>query len=375
MYVLVFIVSLAFAAAFDLNQRDLSMARPNKTKAVHPFLGMLLAFMVLVPLCFIGCLREGVGTDYNLYESEYYQIFSGGTAHFDIGYTILNKIIIRLGLGYQFVIAISFIFFIGGVYYFVFRHCCNYVFFATALLIFSYNYFVAYSLIAQYTAIGLLFVGLSFLFEKRYASAIVFSVFATLIHSSAIFFFGVIVLFLFLNHRCAIRLQTMIVLMVVFGILGLACRAFIPFIVSKTRFGGYLTDPNAQDLYGSLSSNSSIVINIAVLLFQLYLIEKDQRLLQSTQIELFIFLQFFAVFFSLLQGQIILMFRFIYYLSAFQIISLPIFISSVNSKKMQFNYCITIVLFFFIWWLLFPMRNDYYHVLPYVSIFSEIDIF
>ena len=103
MYVLVFIVSLAFAAAFDLNQRDLSMARLNKTKAVHPFLGMLLAFMVLVPLCFIGCLREGVGTDYNLYESEYYQIFSGGTAHFDIGYTILNKIIIRLGLGFFYI--------------------------------------------------------------------------------------------------------------------------------------------------------------------------------------------------------------------------------------------------------------------------------
>lgn len=364
-------ISLACAALFDLNQRDIAMARSNETTVMRFSLSTLLACIVLVPLCLIGCLREGIGTDYGLYESEYYKIVLGNSAHFDIGYIILNKILIGLGLGYQFVVAISFIFFIGGLYYFVFRHCRNCVFFATALLIVTYNYFIAYSLMAQYTAIGLLFVSLSFLFEKRYVGAIAFSIFASLMHSSAIFFFGIIVLFFFLNRRRAIRLQTIIVLIVAFGILGIACREFIPFIVSKTRFGGYLTDSNAQILYGSLSSNSSIVINIAVLLFQLYLIAKNRQMLQSPQIELLILLQFFAVFFSLLQGQIILMFRFIYYLSVFQIVSLPIYVSSVNSKKKQFNYCIVILLCFLIWWLLFPMHNDYYHVLPYVSIFSD----
>lgn len=365
MYLISFTLSLMFAAMKDIHYRELkysSLISLDRKK----LLDYLLAILTVLPLCILGIFRYGIGTDYNLYKGEYYSVSIGGKPHYDSGFTFINKVAIRFHFGYQFVIALSFLLFISGIYFFAFKYCSDRFFFITSLLIFSYNYFIAYSMIAQYAALGMLFFSFSFLLDDNYCKSIICALVATSLHVSACFFIVLIVLYWFFSIWRGVKTKLLLTVLMITTIIICLGMPLVFYILKKTRFAGYLTDAT----YSGLTSMSFIIINTVVAIFQIYLVIRNKKIAQSSGMDIMLFIQFLAMLLSFLQGSITLLFRFIYYLSAFSIVSLPIFIKQINNKFLRNVISVLTISSFVIWWIAFPMKNDYYHVIPYVSIFG-----
>lgn len=363
------ILTFFFAALHDLSENTKTVFNKKNFLSISPSKESSSVFLILtiLPLWLLGIFRSGIGTDYSLYQEEFYNVFHGGEPHYDIGFTFLNKIAIALGLGYQFVVATSFSIFLFGVFFFANNFCKKSILFFSLLLFFSYNYFISFSLIAQYAAIGVLFIAFVEVFKNRKAFSLLLIIFASLLHSSAIFFLVFWLLAILYYNSTEQRKRKLFMLCtaasLIFTVIG---GPLIIFIVQKTRFAGYLTDAS----YSGLSSLSFIVINISVLIFEILVMLRHKDLFTDNIIPVLVCIQMLAVAFSLLQGQVTLLFRYVYYLSVFIPVSLPMLTSSIRNRRILLATRFVIVICFIIWWLKFPMQNDYYHVLPYTSILS-----
>lgn len=131
--------------------------------------------------------------DYPLYEREFFYInYDYGWVHSDVGFRELNRVVFLLGGNAKTMFAVVALIQTIGVY--ALAVVVDIPLSAFSLLYFlTFNYLQSYSLIAQYTAIGLVSLAFALMFKKHHVLSLVLLLAAATVHSSSVIF---IVLFI-----------------------------------------------------------------------------------------------------------------------------------------------------------------------------------
>lgn len=369
LYGFVIVVSVFFASLYDREVRalnSLNTINGRRTFGQYPPRIRLLLLLTALPLTLLSVFRNGVGVDVNYaYLPDFNNLVVGGYAHSDVGFQLINRVIILFHGSYQFVVATSAIIFLYGTFSLASIFADN-LLMMTIILIMSFNYFASFSLIAQFSAIGFLCLSLKYAFIHMPVPSLIFVAIAGSMHSSALIFLPVL-LALWLIEKSNRPFAMIGLMSAAVIIVAMFSQFLVTHFLGGTRFGVYLSNPDNQSSLESLSSTSMIIMNWAILFFMFILLVYSPNMKNDPITCFFLLLQIFAAVFSLLQGQIILMVRVLYYFNFFQYISIPFF-----TYKLQFKLPIraAIVLAFTSWCLIYPVSGNYYEISPYQSIFG-----
>lgn len=358
-YGVAFITSVLFAYLCDVTTRQLQ--NRDDSHVFYRFLLTIFCVLSALPLILISGLRGDVGIDKSLYTREFLTIAydSGGYVHSDFGFQILNKAVAFFSKNSMWLYIILAIIFIAGVYALAATFSSMYAF-IVVLLFATYNYFQSLSLIAQFTAIGILCFGIRAMLKQHWMLSLVWVALASTCHLSAAIFFPVIG-FCFLLQKANSPIRIFCSILIIIGILSIFASFVIPLIVRKTRYSVYLTMYD----YSNLSSTSMILINITVLLFMfgVFFYRKDVR--DDATIMILLIIQFVAVCLSLAQNQVNLLVRVVMYFSFFQIYSIPVFCRLIKSFKCRVFISLALITFMMLWVFIYPIMGNYYSVFPY----------
>lgn len=359
-YAITFGLAIGFAFIYDrLVCGDFDNSIPLQLRSHMVLLQGTAATLSAIPLIILGSVRYEVGVDQHSYTKEFYDYAAGKRIHTDRGFRFLNGLIHTLGATDTalFIVCIGIL--VIGVYSLgsIFKgNLCLTV----ALFVFSFHYFNAFSLIAQYTAIGILCFAFLAVFLNHGILGLVLTALAGTMHSSSFLFIPVIIAYLILQKiKKRWTFTCMICALVVVGMVSM--KYLLPHILANSRFKGYLSDPK----YAALQSTSMIVIGIAVLIFMLVVIAQNELARQDSKILIFFFIQFTHTGLSLIQGDVILLFRLIYYFWFFQLFSIPLFTDYIKDRRSRrlIRYAIPFV--YLSWEWFFPLKGNYYYILPY----------
>lgn len=308
-----------------------------------------------------ACLRANhVGTDTGLYVDEYYRLINhtGWYVHSDWGFQQLNLIVGEFTKNSSVFLSICAGIAIFGFYYLasMFRQALT---LEVILFILSYNYFQIYSLIAQYVALGFLFIGIRFLLENRYLPALLFALVAGFMHSSA-WVFLLLFLFKIVMDMTANAYRWSIASLSCLVVFSLFAGQILPWLLRNTRFSVYYHRDDS-----SLNSTSFVIINLAVLAFMTLIVFLEPWIKDSSLFQFFYVIEACGTACSLLQNQVPLMVRMVIYFSAFIPVSIPLFINALERKDLKRMFVILVLGSFAVWFLLFPVRLNYYNLFPY----------
>lgn len=357
-YILAVGVSFLFSCIYDLNINS-SLSLGKKQDYRFAVLKIVLAVLAGFPFFYLQARRNELGADYQLYANEFVYINSGsGYVHSDSGFQELNRLVFFFGGDYKAMFAVVAFIQTVGVYSLA-------VSLGVPLSIFSllyfltFNYLQSFSLIAQYTAIGIVCLAFSLMLKRFYVPSLVLLAIAATIHSSSYIFFVYFLFYIFLEKtRNKIMLSALFAVAAV--IFASVSSKLLPLILKNTRFGVYYERDNTD-----LNSTSMIVINmfIVLLMIMVFLIETDVR--ENVCYNFFFSIQFMALVAALLQPVVPLMVRMAMYFSFFEVYSVPLVLQKLSNKQLQSVIFIITLLAFTAWFYLYPVAGNYYQVIPY----------
>lgn len=175
----------------------------STNKRLSKGLRILFAVLViLVPSIFAG-LRYGIGTDYQIHKSVFNELESGleVTKRTEMGYLILNKIIIFFGGNYQCLLFIISFITVACIYKALLRYKDK-INVTIGILSFMLLYYqMSYNLLRQMLAISIMIYALKYLENKKSVKYIISCIIATTIHSSSIIFLFLLVAYKFLSNE------------------------------------------------------------------------------------------------------------------------------------------------------------------------------
>lgn len=360
-YLLAMGFSFLFSFLYDLNHNSLTSLTGSEKKNNIWLTVRGIAFVILAgfPFLYLQAKRNELGADYQLYSREFIYINTGsGYVHTDLGFQELNKLVYSLGGDYKAMFATVAVIQTIGIY--SLAVCSNIPLSMFSLLyFFSFHYLQSYSLIAQYTAIGLICLAFSFLLKRSYIPSFILLAIATTVHSSASVFFAYFFFFLLLKRTKSRSRLTALYVTIVVVFAGVAGKLF-PVILKHTRFGVYYSRDNTD-----LNSTSMIVISALVVFLMVSVYMAEEKARSSLSYNFFLAIQLMALFSSLLQPVVPLMVRMAMYFSFFEIYAIPLALKTISGKQLRFiGY--TVALFVFVaWFYMYPVSGNYYQVIPY----------
>lgn len=374
-YISAFTIAIAFSLLADLTSpRHIDtlkrFAQRTDTQALHTY----ALFCTPLSLLFITCLRYGVGYDYlRTYTEDYYSFKQGLEIHSDIGFQAFYFISQLLSPNPQVLFIITGTILILGFYISAYLLSGSATF-SLCLLFLGGTYIKAISMIAQYTAVVFLLLAFSIYFGRRKfihrkAISTVLTVLAPTFHVSAVFP-AIILLILFYKQN--ITKETIVKVSIIAPIVTLAIRPFLTrivlFIISHTRFDVYIDSE-----FVGIESKS--LLYIETIIFIIISISVVLHIKECSVVDTFILLfSSISVCFILLQS-IPLMFRLVFYFSAFNVIGLPIILKQYTIRWQRYAISAFILLLLACWFYLYPYPKNTDGFLPYAFIFSPERLF
>ena len=241
--------------------------KSNKTYGKYYFFTALIPFIVL--FCVSG-FRYNVGMDFKYtYVYTFEKILSGSrNVRADIGFYLLNKIIIFLGGSVQWIFIItSFI-----INFFVIRSIfCQSKNKMLSFFIYICGTFFFFSLngIRQSIAISIFYYSLKYIENKRFDKYLLCNIIGCLFHNSAIIF---IPLYFILSKEY--KTYKKIIVIVMCFIFSSLIMPFVQQVLYSTKYKMYLTN----GAYSALEKfNVSTIINIIIWLFYEILLKKKYK--------------------------------------------------------------------------------------------------
>lgn len=152
------------------------------------FICMVLA--ILVPSIFAG-LRYNTGTDYQIHKNVFEELKEGldVTKHTEIGYLLLNRIVLFLGGNYQILLFLISVITITCIYGTLVRYKEK-ISVPIGMLAFMLLYYqMSYNLIRQILAVSIMVYALKYLENRNILKYILSCIIASTIHSTALIFF------------------------------------------------------------------------------------------------------------------------------------------------------------------------------------------
>lgn len=322
--------------------------------------GIIVFFIIAFALSLISAIRYNVGTDYSFTYVPTFNYIAQGAAQIriDIGFYLLNQIIIWLTLNVQWVfIVTSFIinFLICASIYKQISY--------KALGIFIYIcgtlYFFSMNGVRQTITMSIFYYSLTYVYQKRSkVKYFLLNLFGVTMHLAAVMFLP---LYFFIHKRLRRRTYLLIILLLV--ILITPITNLVGNYLLSTKYSMYLTN----GAYSSLTSfNLSSILNLLCFLGYLFYSKKNSKN------NVYLNIHFIGLVISLFLLRIPLVLRLFMSFRYIEFLSVPNLIADLNVTKRKRIIIITAVIIFYVIYLINGVYiNNGNDVLPYRTIFGE----
>lgn len=208
-YVATFL-SIVFVGIYS--DREL-LSIKNKT-IISPY---WLLFLFSCVLFLLAAIREGIGTDYYLYNDIY---TSQAEDMHELGwaYSLLSDFLRFLEVDYQFLIAINSFIFLSVIYYFIKTFSC-YKYISLVALLGTYTYFTSFNTFRQMTSIAIVLIALILFFthKKKIIGILVF-ILSVGLHKSSLMFTPLFLLY-YIKLSKALYATIMIICLIAFFVI------------------------------------------------------------------------------------------------------------------------------------------------------------
>ena len=313
-YVLMLLISLIFIMLYEKCEKKVTK--------------VLFAILAVLPFFIISALRYDVGTDYFYrYVPDFNNIMNGiEVNNLEIGFKLIIQFCLLFTENYQFLFIIT-----SGIIMALFSarifKDSKSILLSFCIFFLAGFFFQSMNILRQYIAMGIIFFTSRFLISKKYHWFILGIIVAFFIHNSSIV--GIILLLLLNKEWFSPR--NIIVLALIILILGTPMMNLFEQLISNTRFGVYINSSYDRGEMRKLTILSNTIIYASI--YVLYMIKKQNNNNQKEDI-FFVNVQGITLIFILLSSKFYLLFRISYYFMIFQILSIPYFIKTVDSKEL-----------------------------------------
>lgn len=149
-------------------------------------LSVVFAVLAFLPFFLVNGTMSFVGNDYANYYQEFVCIQNGQESYMDTGYVLINKLVVALGLDFQFVYVFVSLIGYGLLFFCISKYSNNFA--ISIVLFFSIGYFYLLGLnqIRQFIALMIVFYALSQIPNGKFLTYTVLVGIATLFHFTAI---------------------------------------------------------------------------------------------------------------------------------------------------------------------------------------------
>lgn len=353
-YSLMIIITVCFSAiAFYCPRENIYNLTSTGTKITIKSRNFIIALSFL-PMFLVSAFRYDVGVDYMSYTFIFEAANQGKAVHTENGYKLLNQIIGAYTNNPQILYivtsAITLLLIVYGIYKYSNNPAMSLYLFMTMGYIFS-----SFNILRQYIAIGLIFVGLKFIKENKFAPFLMLVLVAMTFHKTAI-----IMIPMFFILRLRIKQSY-------FFMITMACIALVPLrgVLRDILVNIFYPQYAGTDLIQPLSLFEFIYYAVIFFLLIIMCYAYKEKFFKDD----YNLILFNAVFFSFV---IYLGLSFIpeinriaIYLEFFVILLIPRLLSCESNKKVRIFYYIFIVIFFMIFFIVSIGIIGRYDVLPY----------
>ena len=328
----------------------------NKTN--RPLVKRFLVVLSFLPFFCILAFRYGIGYDYlNIYDKIFKVIVNGGTSNWELGITLLIKLIGHFSHDsfYFFFIAALFtsIFTYKGILKNSERPGLSLLLFIICGL-----YMDSMNAVRQYMAISIFAYSLTFIFEKDFKKYLIWIIIASLFHSSVLIMIPV---YFFCQSKLTFKKRIIIFFSLIL-ILPFMNQIFMS-IISKTKYSFYLTSSysTANPTY------SELIVSSILFLVSSFLYKKGKN---NEKFNVYYNLTFLFLIVGILSFKVLLAYRIIMYFKISIIFIVPTIINTIEKKKNKLLFYIAFICLFSGITLIGAYKFGWYDT-KYISIFEK----
>ena len=323
---------LTYLLMFSFSMIMLFIAEKNKQNKKINVCAYILAGLSFF---IVSAIRYDVGTDYLFrYAPDYIKIGQGGdVANLEIGYKIIVWICLLITKDYAILFAVTSAIIIGLTFYTIYKES-PYPIISVLIYFLAGHFFYSLNLMRQFLAVSVLLFSYKYLIDKKYIKFITGVIIAFLLHSSSIIF---VIAFLLCDREAFDLKRTIIIslLLLIFG--KYIWHYVVELIVNHTRFANYI----GSKFDKTQLRITDIIVN-SILYFIIYYLYKNIKS-PSRKEKFFLNMQACALFFIILTSTMYLLFRFTFFFSIFNIISIPYLLNKSDISKKKKIIVITIL--------------------------------
>ena len=329
----------------------------STNKGIFLFISFYFLFLV-------ASLRFDIGTDYINYHIIFHMIELDGDFKIEVGFLLLNKILIFFNLPFEIAIAIYSFLTLIFIYIAIPR---KYLMLFIFLYIASNSYFQSFSLIRQSLAISIILYAIPYINKNSFFKYLIWVIIASSIHLSAILFLPI-----YFMRKLSVNYFYAYAIIIWYFIV--QYTEIIEFlfmnIISLTPYGIYIGGAffDREIATGSgLGVLFRLLIGIIILLYSTRIKDK------TPEVNIYLLLLFLYELSYIAALKIYIFNLLADTFSLFFIYSVPYFIYSFNKKISNIVMTVTILLFTILMYK--NLTNDYYQVsggvgvMPYKSLF------
>lgn len=356
----------------------------NKIKS--PKSKKILLILAIVPMFLISAIRYNVGTDYSKrYVADYYTLSEGNDVeNLEIGFKAIDYICLFFTKEPYLLFAITSLIILSIIFEVIYHKSPNKILSISIFFLGGY-FFASLNIIRQYIAFALILLGYQFLMsenkKKAYIGFIICAILAFLMHSSSIICFIILIL----TNKKIMDAKWVIPLSILILILNKNIMVILTPIIENTRFNVYLTGKFTTGELSILQITENLIIYLGM--YFIYHFENKQSKKMDKQGITLLNIQGVALLLTVSGVIHTLFIRMAVYFVAFQIISIPYFLSilqfdkitnvinekfkkNLKNKTIEVIVYSCIVLGFSAMFIYTNILNNDNEVLPYKTIFS-----
>lgn len=357
----------------------------NKAKSTK--LKTVLLILAIIPMFFISAIRYNVGTDYDKrYVYDYYRLSKGEYIdNLEIGFKTIDYICLLFTKEPYLLFAVTSLIILALIFEVVYKKSTNKIL-SIAIFFLGGYFFASLNIIRQYMAFALILLGYQFLMDenkkKAYIGFVICAILAFLMHSSSIICFIILIM----TKKEIMNAKWVIPLSILILILNKNIMVILTPIIKNTRFNVYLTGKYTAGELSLLQIAENLIMYLGMY-FTFYFKKKQGNEIDKQGITL-LNIQGMALLLTVSGVIHALFIRMAIYFVAFQIISIPYFLSilqfnkitdiinekfkkNLKEKTLKVVVYSCIVLGFSAMFIYTNILNNDNEVLPYKTVFSK----
>lgn len=357
----------------------------NKAKSTK--LKTVLLILAIIPMFFISAIRYNVGTDYDKrYVYDYYRLSKGEYIdNLEIGFKTIDYICLLFTKEPYLLFAVTSLIILALIFEVVYKKSTNKIL-SIAIFFLGGYFFASLNIVRQYVAFALVLLGYQFLMDenkkKAYIGFVICAILAFLMHSSSIICFIILIM----TKKEIMNAKWVIPLSVLILILNKNIMVILTPIIKNTRFNVYLTGKYTAGELSFLQIAENLIMYLGMY-FTCYFKKKQGNEIDKQGITL-LNIQGMALLLTVSGVIHALFIRMAIYFVAFQIISIPYFLSilqfnkitdiinekfkkNLKEKILKVVVYSCIVLGFSAMFIYTNILNNDNEVLPYKTVFSK----